>query len=143
MEDLKLVEVIISDVGEPRRDWTRSGPADERVYDVPISLNRNADLHEANLLVTVWRDEIVPGVRQCPELTVPGRNTSRVDRIVLRATTIDEIERLQEPLRSLLMRVNEQARVLRNERAEAEAAAREEEEARRIHIKDVASRLDF
>ena len=135
MEPLALTKIIAEDVGRPRDDGT-PGSA---LYEVPIGLNRAPDPIERQLLVRHW--DLPP---QFTTMHRPGTMSVGSDRVVLRRTTVDEVERVHaKTLRLVLAQTNKDADAIRAEQAvrAAEQDRRHQEHA--DHVREVADRTEF
>lgn len=132
---VRIVGVIDGEVGSPRNDGTRGSA----LYAVPFRLSRSPSREWAELFLENWNHP--------PSFTLMHRpGIARVvgDKVILDGTTMDEIERYHlRTLKLVLEKTNEE--VDRAERAELARLQkrRDEEEAHRRSVEEMAKRLRF
>jgi hypothetical protein len=132
---VRIVGVIEGEVTSPRNDGTRGSA----LYAVPFRLSRRPSREWAELFVENWDHP--------PSFTTmhrPGIARIAGDRVVLDGTTMEEVERYHlKTLKLVLEKTNEEAdRLQRAERARLEKR-RDEEEAHRRSVEELAKRLRF
>ncbi len=134
-EDIRILEVITSQVTEPRNDGTEGSG----LYAVPIRLSASAPPEWAGLFIANWNSP--------PRFTSmhrPGIAVVHRDTVTLSGTTIDEIERYHADTLKLVAEVtNRQYGELMTQRAAEQARKQEIADQHRAQIKDVAKRISF
>lgn len=83
MDDLKLLDVVVGEVGEPSNDGTPGSG----LYEVPIRMSRRPTDREAQLLSATWDQP-----PQWTSMHRPGILAVVGDQLVLRQTTISEVK---------------------------------------------------
>lgn len=134
-EPLRILGVVVDEVGSPRNDGTR-GCA---LYEVPFLLSAFPPAGWAELFVEAWNHP--------PQFTTMHRpGTARVygNKVVLQRTTMEEVEQIHRATLNLALGIAN--RDYRQLVAERERLAREEaqrEEEHRTRVKGIAERLKF
>lgn len=134
-EPIRIVGVLVDEVGAPRSDGERGGA----LYKVPIRLSGEPSPTWARLFRKTWD--------QPPQFTTmhrPGIASVSGDKIILDGTTIEEVERYHaKTLKLVVDKLNDDAA-----RIEAQERARDERERvlsekHRFNVSNVASRIKF
>lgn len=130
-EPLRVLEVIESQVGQPRNDGTPGSG----LYKVPLRLNRETTDLEARLIKQTWDSP--------PRWTTmhrPGICSVYGDTVALDGTTVSELKQYHlETLKGVLESVNREAgEIEAREQARRDRETQEREEIRRAHEREIA-----
>jgi hypothetical protein len=135
MDPIKLVDVIIDDVGIPRNDGSKGSA----LYAVPFRLSRVPPPSWTRFFLKTWNSP--------PRFTSmhrPGIARVEGDRVVLDGTTIEEVQRFH--LETLKLAVAEANKMMfeQEKNSERRASAEEQRKLRhREHVSEVAKQLKF
>jgi hypothetical protein len=135
MSDIRLIEIDVAHVGQPRNDGTRGSA----LYRVPIKLNEVPSPLWAEVAVQIWDNP--------PSFTTMHRSgiaSVEGDCFVLDGTTIEEVEQHHvETLKLVVDRANAETRRIDQE----EKVKREREEAasrdHKASVAEAAKRITF
>lgn len=134
-EPIRIVGIVVDEVGEPRNDGTRGSA----LYEVPFRLSRRPS--------SLWRELFLKSWDLPPRFTTMHRpHIASVvgDEIILNGTTIEEV---RDYHRDTLVLCVEEANKLEAEYLEKERKRRAREEAARSayrkNVEDVAGTIDF
>ena len=134
-EPIRITGIVADEVTTPPMDGTRGSA----LYEVPFRLSRRPTSEWSDLFVNSW--DRPP---RWTSMHRPGIASVEGDKVWLRGTTLDEVERYH---RDTLKLVVEEANRLSGElRLQREAQRRVEEERTRSHsesVRDAASRIKF
>jgi hypothetical protein len=134
-EPIKLVRVIVDEVGEPRND----GSPGSALYSVPFQLSAKPSARWVQLFLRSW--DLPP---RFTSMHRPGIARVINDRIILNGTTIEEVERFH--VDTLKLAINE-ANKLEEEDARKShrqsSALQQKRDRHRKHVAEIASRLKF
>jgi hypothetical protein len=134
-DPLRITGVVADEVTTPRMDGTRGSA----LYEVPFRLSRRPPSGWSELFVEAWNHP--------PSFSMmhrPGTADVVGDRIWLRRTTLQEVERHHRDTLVLALDVaNRQYAELLDARREREAAERKREEEHRQSVDDAARRICF
>ena len=134
-EPIRILGVVIDEVGRPRNDGTR-GCA---LYEVPFRLSADPPSEWAHLFVEAWNHP--------PQFTTmhrPGIASVVGPRLILDGTTIDEVERVHRPTLKLALEIaNEKYSTMVIAQQQAEQEERERMEKHSREVREIADRLDF
>lgn len=134
-EPIKLIDVIVDEVGEPRGDRTR-GTA---LYSVPFRLSRTPSPLWTKLFIEAWnRPPMFTSMHR------PGIARISGERVILDGTTIEEVERYHlATLKLAMTQANQHLAALEKKSAEQQAAFRQKSDEHKKHVAEIASRLRF
>ena len=134
-EPIRIVGIVVDEVGEPRNDGTRGSA----LYEVPFRLSRRPS--------SLWREFFLKSWDLPPRFTTMHRpHIASVvgDEIILNGTTIEEV---RDYHRDTLVLCVEEANKLEAEYLEKERKRQAREEAARSayrkNVEDVAGTIDF
>ncbi len=134
-EPIRIVGIVVDEVGEPRNDGTRGSA----LYEVPFRLSRRPS--------SLWRELFLKSWDLPPRFTTMHRShiASVIgDEIILNGTTIEEV---RDYHRDTLVLCVEEANKLEAEYLEKERKRQAREEAARSayrkNVEDVAGTIDF
>ena len=134
-QPIRMLDVITQEVGTPRNDSTRGST----LYSIPIRLSERAP-HD-------WGALFVDGFDNPPQWTSmhrPGIASVQGDRIVLDATTMEELEKTH--LATLKLALEHANREYLNLLAKRRVAAEQEKQRQAAHRKavdDAAKKIKF
>lgn len=134
-EPIRIVNVIVSEVGTPRDDGTRGSA----LYAVPFQLSRPPSREWAEHFVRTWDNPPSFNLRHRPGIArVVG------DRLILDGTTVEEVAEVhRNTLKDVVERVNQD--IAEYERRQRQVAQAKAEELRRHQqaVEDAAKRIHF
>lgn len=134
-EDVRILGVIVDEVTEPPMDGT-IGCA---LYTVPFSLSRRPSSEWIQLFLQAWEFPT-----RFTSMHRPGIAEVAGNRIVLRGTTIDEVQRHHKETLSLCVnQANEREALWRLKVETEQALERQQTVAHRKNVQDIASKIRF
>jgi len=135
MDDLKLLDVVVDEVGEPSND----GAPGSGLYEVPIRMSRRPTDREAQLLSATWDQP-----PQWTSMHRPGILAVIGDQLVLRQTTISEVKQYHAAtLKLVVSSVNAQERQLQADDARRTAQRKTASNAHRDNVEQTARGISF
>lgn len=135
MEEIKIIEVIKSEITEPVNDGTQGSA----LYTIPFRLNRTPS--------SLWVDVFVKMWNHPPKFTTlhrPGIATVSGDRIILSGTTIEEVKRThKETLELCVSEANRIEAEYVQKQTEHNQAVQERSSEFRRRVEEQAKDIDF
>jgi hypothetical protein len=134
-EPLRITGIVADEVSTPPMDGTRGSA----LYEVPFRLSRRPTAGWAELFIEAWNHP-----QRFTSMHRPGTAEVVGDKVWLRRTTLDEVEKYHREtlVQALEVANREYAERLERERAH-EDAERRREDAHRQSVKDAARRIRF
>jgi hypothetical protein len=134
-EPIHIVELVISEVGSPENNGTKSGT----LYSIPFKLSREAPAEWADLFVQAWDHPSFFTTMFRPGIAKVSR-----DRIILDGTSMDDVEKYHKT--SLILTVEHAnlayAELLKKQQEEDERQREAELKHRKV-VGDTAKRIKF
>lgn len=134
-EPIRILGVIVDEVGEPRLDGTRGSG----LYRVPFQLSRTPSPEWARLFEQTWDHP-----PRYSTMHRPGIVSVQGGRLILERTTMDEIERThRETLKLVLQKVNDEIAAREQAELSHEKQERHRREEHQRSVQEAAERLRF
>jgi hypothetical protein len=134
-EPIRIVNVIVSEVGTPRNDGTQGSA----LYAVPFQLSRRPSAEWAEHFINTWKMPPSPSPRHRPSIArIVG------DRLILDGTTMDEVaDYHRETLRLVLDEVNNDIAAYEHRQRLCEQRKAQELSEHKQSVEEAARRISF
>jgi hypothetical protein len=134
-EPVRILGVVVDEVGEPRNDGTRGSA----LYRVPFRLSRRVSSDWATVFELVWNNP--------PRFTLmhrPGIARAYGDQIVLDGTTLEEVQKHhRQTLKLCVEKTNAIVEEQEAKAREAERVRREAQEQHQRKVRELAEQVRF